>query len=185
MTGGLFPLPLSPVNDPTSEEEQTVKSKPSLYGDEAELYAEYNDRLRATVRRKVGTSLDNINDACSFAWVQLMATDPGRGFPVLAWLTTVAVREAIRLDRLERRPTKLTDRHEKSIGDRRTELESASRAREALRALAELPNRQRNVLSRKVAGYSYDEIAEQTGDSWRTVERQLVRARQALRKDAG
>jgi RNA polymerase sigma factor (sigma-70 family) len=152
-----------------------------LHGDEAKLYAEYSDRLRATVSRRVGTSADNIEDACSFAWFQLMRTDPGRGFPVLAWLTTVAVREAIRLDKRERRTAELTDLHHESVGDRRAELDEKTRAREALRALADLPDRQRDLVSRKVAGYSYDEIGEQTGDSFRTVERQLVRARKKLR----
>ena len=81
----------------------------NLHGDESELYAEHHDRLIRTVQKRVSTSPANIEDACSYAWFQLMRTDPGRGFPVLAWLTTVAVREAIRLDRRDRRPTELTD----------------------------------------------------------------------------
>lgn len=152
-----------------------------LHGDESELYAKHHDRLIRTVKGRVSTSRANVEDACSYAWFQLMRTDPGRGFPVLAWLTTVAVREAIRLERRDRRPTELTDHLGESLEDRKSDLSTAAEAREALRALADLPPRQRDALGRKIAGFSYDEISEQTGDSWRTVERQLLRARRRLR----
>jgi DNA-directed RNA polymerase specialized sigma24 family protein len=54
-------------------------------------------------------------------------------------------------------------------------------ARAALAAVSELKPRQRQLFARQLAGLSYDEIARATGDSWRTVERQLRRARVALR----
>jgi RNA polymerase sigma factor (sigma-70 family) len=58
-------------------------------------------------------------------------------------------------------------------------------AREALRALAELPERQAHLLARQAAGLSYDEIAAETGDSRRTVDRQLGRARAQIREAGG
>ena len=47
--------------------------------------------------------------------------------------------------------------------------------------LAGLPERKRGFLTAKVAGYSYDEIAAELNVSWLTVNRQLMRARGALR----
>jgi DNA-directed RNA polymerase specialized sigma24 family protein len=47
--------------------------------------------------------------------------------------------------------------------------------------LAGLPKRERTFLAADVAGYSYDEIAAQLDVSWLTVNRQLVRARSAVR----
>ena len=55
-------------------------------------------------------------------------------------------------------------------------------ALEALALLAALPERKRTFLALKVAGFSYDEIAAELGVSWLTVNRQLVRARAALRE---
>jgi DNA-directed RNA polymerase specialized sigma24 family protein len=42
------------------------------------------------------------------------------------------------------------------------------------------PDEARDLVSSKVAGFSYEEIGEQTGDSWHTIDRQLVRARRNL-----
>src|SRR3954466_8460332 len=70
-------------------------------GDEERLYITHANRLRRTVTANVNTSAANIEDACSFAWVQLVAKDPRRD-TVFGWLTTVAIREAIRLDRRDR-----------------------------------------------------------------------------------
>ncbi len=54
-------------------------------------------------------------------------------------------------------------------------------AREALRSLAVLPPRQRRILGLFAGGRSYREIATITGDSPRTVERQLMRAKTRAR----
>lgn len=57
--------------------------------------------------------------------------------------------------------------------------------REALRErramLAALSARQRRLLALQGLGFSYEEISALTGDSRRTVERQLQRGRAALR----
>jgi DNA-directed RNA polymerase specialized sigma24 family protein len=47
--------------------------------------------------------------------------------------------------------------------------------------VAALPDRTRTFLAAKVAGYSYDEIAAQLDVSWLTINRQLIRARSAIR----
>lgn len=50
-----------------------------------------------------------------------------------------------------------------------------------LEELRSLPERQRRILLLFAFGFTYVEIAERTGDTVRTVERQLCRARQGLR----
>jgi RNA polymerase sigma factor (sigma-70 family) len=59
--------------------------------------------------------------------------------------------------------------------------EPTIRAREALRELARLDERPRRIFALHVAGYSYEEIAQLTGDTVRTVDRQMGRARQRVR----
>ncbi len=71
---------------------------PPRHGDEAELYAQLATRLTKIVARQVRTSSANIEDACSFAWLQMLRYQPARE-TVLAWLIRVGTREAIRLDR--------------------------------------------------------------------------------------
>src|SRR3954447_4477426 len=70
-------------------------------GDEERLYIAHANRLRRIVTANVNTSVANIEDACSFAWLQLVAKDPRRE-TVFGWLARVAIREAIRLDRRDR-----------------------------------------------------------------------------------
>jgi RNA polymerase sigma factor (sigma-70 family) len=63
----------------------------------------------------------------------------------------------------------------------RRQRQRSLRSARALDALAGLPERKRTFLPLKVAGYSYEEIAAQLEVSWRTVDRQLGRARAAVR----
>ena len=56
--------------------------------------------------------------------------------------------------------------------------------RERLHAVSELPERQQKLLWLHALGLNYVEMAMQTGCTTRTVERQLVRARRALREAA-
>lgn len=148
--------------------------------DEAMLYAEFGERLLQAVRRIVATSEENVEDACSFAWMQLFRTAPERGPQLFAWLKTVAVHEAIRMDQRARRSASLDDVALEGV-PRGNALEPAIEAREALAALSDLPSRQREMFSLLMAGYSYREISQRTAATTRTVERQLLRARQHLR----
>jgi RNA polymerase sigma factor (sigma-70 family) len=54
--------------------------------------------------------------------------------------------------------------------------------RAGLEALAALPARQRAALTLRVSGHSHAEIAAALGMTARTVERQLGRARQRMRR---
>ena len=61
-------------------------------------------------------------------------------------------------------------------------VEDQLQALEALRALAALPDRQRQDLSLRVGGFSYREIAAMTdGRTYTNVNKHLVKARVAIR----
>ena len=75
--------------------------------------------------------------------------------------------------------------HTRSTSCRRAGAAEHAEALEALTLLAGLSERKRLFLTAKVAGYSYDEIAAELNVSWLTVNRQLVRARSAIRASRG
>jgi RNA polymerase sigma factor (sigma-70 family) len=159
----------------------TTRPTPPQQGDEAQLYRDLSYRLLRAVRASVHAPDPVIEDACSHAWVQLLRCQPDRE-TVYAWLKQVAIHEAWDLARRERRHLR-TDflaeddelRHDPVDTDLRVD------AREALRALADLPERQRTYLAMLIAGHSYTEIASATGVTFRTVNRHLARARSTLR----
>jgi DNA-directed RNA polymerase specialized sigma24 family protein len=62
-------------------------------------------------------------------------------------------------------------------------LDDALEALDALRTLAALPQRQRDDLTMKIAGYSYEEIRILTGGrSFTSVNKSLARARRRIRQ---
>jgi DNA-directed RNA polymerase specialized sigma24 family protein len=79
-----------------------------LQGDESRLFITYASRLRRIVDRAVNTGAANLDDACAFAWAQLVSRQPRRE-TVFQWLVTVAIHEAIRLDRRDRRTHPIDD----------------------------------------------------------------------------
>jgi RNA polymerase sigma factor (sigma-70 family) len=126
-----------------------------------------------------------IDDACQTAWSSLLerreAVMPGSE---LGWLSTTATREALRLLRCERNaepygqlavPAALADAPRFAPApDQRLELQ------ERLAEVRQLPVREQRVLMMHGYGYEYHEIAAVTGETRRTVARQLMRARQRL-----
>jgi RNA polymerase sigma factor (sigma-70 family) len=166
----------------------------SLLGDEAELFAQHSDRLLRQVRAAVNTSDAIVEDACAEAWAILLRRQPDRTPTLFGWLRIVAIREAIRMDRRARSAVSMdvlaatpTRADGDTLGVNREALPPTHSdgtvilAREALRELAQLPLRQRQLFALHVAGYSYEEISQLNGDSVRTVDRQLRRARQRVR----
>lgn len=162
----------------------------ALRGDEAELYRVHHDRLVRAVAGAVTAPQALIEDACQQAWSILMRRQPDRGLTLFAWLRTVAVHEAYRLSREERRDARLED----LAGDGEWEaweallgssgsLDDAIEARRALATLAALPATQRQDLTLRVAGFRYDEIAELGGRprSTNNVNKHLVKARARIR----
>jgi len=140
---------------------------PPQRGDEAELYRRHHRDLHRAVARVVRAPHELIEDACQTAWAILLRNQPDR-HSIFGWLRVVAIHEAYRLSALGRREMLLVPPRSDqpdwtdTIVDSRT-LDDAIRTLDALEALASLPQRQRTDLVLKVAGFSYDEIAELTG----------------------
>lgn len=127
-----------------------------------------------------------VDDACQSAWSSLL--EHGGAVAAggeLGWLSTTATRAALRLLRRERsaecgeEPPPLA-----SLDALRVPEPGPVRSFELRERLAEvkrLPLRQQRLLMLHGFGYEYDEIAAATGESRRTIARQLTRARRQLR----
>lgn len=151
------------------------------------LYAAKSTELHHAVRRAVNIPEDLVEDACSYAWCQLIANERiAAETTSFGWLYVVALRQGYVLSgRLRREPavglptelpqqTLATPDSWRAV-ERHLELET----RRVL--LAQIPERKRQLVLLHAAGFSYQEIARMTGDTLRTVERQLLRAKRALR----
>lgn len=150
-----------------------------LRGDEAQLYERYAERLERMVTSQVQSSHVVVEEACANTWLILLRCQPAR-HTTWPWLKVVAIREAWRLDELERRtlPIDLLA-SEPEIDCRVHEL--AEFHAELAQLERDLGARKRRILLLSAMGFTYVEIAEITGDSRRTVERQLLRARREVR----
>lgn len=148
------------------------------------LYADRAGDVRRLVRHDVRAPQPVIEDACQVAWTRLLprasGVPPERAF---AWLVTTAVREAFRMCRRELREASLEELAD--AGEDLGAYEDPTDARLLLGDLARLPDRQQRLMWLQAAGFSYDEMADRTGISHRTVDRQLLRARRRLRALAG
>src|SRR4051812_12186843 len=74
---------------------------PTPRGDEEALYRAHHTRLLSIVARDVSARPQVIEDACAYAWAELLARQPERT-SIVGWLRVVARREAIRLARSDR-----------------------------------------------------------------------------------
>lgn len=155
-------------------------------GDEDELYRRHHHNLERAVARAVTASPELVEDGCQTAWATLLRHQPER-YAIFGWLRAVAIREAWRLSRIEHRDLKLegittTDSTWHEITADPHDIHDTLEAREALRMMAALPNRQRVDLTLQVAGFSYDEIAELTGGrTFTNVNKHLAKARARVR----
>src|SRR4051794_28847196 len=149
-------------------------------GDEAHLYRVHHAELERAVRRAVLGPDACVEDACSFAWLQLLRLQPNRA-TVFGWLRTVAIHEAWRLARRERRDQHFEVPLDPCGGE---DLEHRVAARAVLRSLAALPERQRRYLALRIAGYSYHEITQLCDVTLTNVNKHLVRARSKLRRQS-
>ena len=164
---------------------------PAQQNEDAQLFAAFHAELHSMVRRCVKTSAANIDDACADAWLALLRFRPERRPTIRGWLVVVAIREAVKRDRRDRRLRTLVE-----FGDRedagaevvadvvpslQVSDEALHEARQALEQVAALDQRDREVFVLHVAGYSYDEIAELIGATRTAVDRYLRRARCHIR----
>jgi RNA polymerase sigma factor (sigma-70 family) len=153
-------------------------------GDVGELYGSLAGRLQQIVRLDVRAPDAVIEDACQVAWVRLLHhSNRVHRETVLAWLATTAAREALRLLRRDGRELPLDAGFEHD-GRPGTPHELIER-RERLQEVERLPERQQRVVWLHAIGLSYAEIALHEGCTRRTVDRQLLRARHALREATG
>ncbi len=163
--------------------------------DDAQLFAAFNAELHRTVRKCVNTSTANIEDACADAWLALLRYRPEQRRTLRGWLVVVAIREAVKRDRFDRRLRTLVEFGEREnasvevVADVVPSLQVSDEARheanDALARVAQLDERDRQVFVLHVAGYSYDEIAELTGATRTAVDRYLRRARCHVRGCTG
>jgi RNA polymerase sigma factor (sigma-70 family) len=160
-----------------------------VVGDLDELYRLLAPRLRQIVRSDVRAPEPVIEDACQIAWSRLIRhSERVRSDAVLSWLATTAVREAFKLARRDGRELSLDAELERT-----GELSFPSHApgpaellelRDRLAEVGRLPERQQRLIWMHAAGLTYVEIADRTGDTRRTVERQLLRAKGRLEQGA-
>jgi DNA-directed RNA polymerase specialized sigma24 family protein len=155
---------------------------PRAHHDVDELYRRQSHKLHRSVAGAVRAPNELIEDACQTAWMIMLRAQP-RCHSAFGWLRAVAIHEAYRLI--------ATESHLKTGACARSQtedvllqlpdqpsLEDILDARDTLRLLAALPERQRTDLALKVAGYSYKEIQTRTpGRTWTNVNHSLVKAR--------
>jgi RNA polymerase sigma factor (sigma-70 family) len=158
-----------------------------VVGDEAQLYEALAVRLEHIVRAEVHAPREVIEDACHHAWTKLINhSEKVEREKALTWLVRTAVRQAWRLNRREHRELSLEASSENQVerlivSPRAGPLEHLE-ARERLAELEQLPERQRRLVWLRAVGLSYVEMAAFTGDTERTVERQILRATDRFRQ---
>jgi RNA polymerase sigma factor (sigma-70 family) len=158
-------------------------------GDVEELYGLLAGRLEHLVRLDVRAPDVVIEDACQFAWSRLLHhRDRVHRETVMSWLVRTAVHEAFKLLRRARRELSLEAAAEgpmpSAMGWEPAPCELIEHY-ERLAELGRLPLRQQRALWLHALGLSYSEIARHEGCTTRTVERQLLRARHAIKETAG
>jgi RNA polymerase sigma factor (sigma-70 family) len=151
-------------------------------GDVDELYGLLARRVERIVRRGVHAPDVVIEDACQIAWSRLLH-DPHRVHreTAMSWLVSTATHEALRLLRRARRELSLEAADHALWRSEATPAEVIE-CRARLAELGRLPERQQRAVWLHGVGLSYAEIARHEGCTIRTVERQLLRARRAIRQ---
>jgi RNA polymerase sigma factor (sigma-70 family) len=152
-----------------------------------QLYARSAGQVRRRVRSDVNAPEAVIDDACQVAWIRLLHhRERVRREAAVPWLVTTAVHEALKLIRRAGHEVSLEVLIEAAGDAPLSESEVGPSPEEtvgrrlALEELEELSERQRRLLWMQGLGFSYAEIRNHTGDSARTVQRQLIRARSRL-----
>ena len=150
----------------------------------ADLYAAHAVRVRRLVRLGVRAPDAVIEDACQVAWMRLVRHRARvRRETAVRWVVRVGVNEALTLVRRARRDVSLDALADDTVGATLGTpdlIEDLAERRARLDAIGGLPARQRRLVWLQGLGFSYAEMAGETGDSRRTVERQLLRAKQTL-----
>ncbi len=154
--------------------------------DVGELYGRLSDRLEQIVRLDVRAQDVVIEDACQFAWTRLVFhRDRVQRDSTLSWLARTAVHEAVKQVRRDGRELSLDAAFEAGgdavVRPRAPAPDELVAARQRLAQVELLPQRQQRLLWMQGVGLSYTEMSARTGCTPRTVERQVLRARQKVR----
>jgi RNA polymerase sigma factor (sigma-70 family) len=157
----------------------TTTSAPQLLGDEADLFLAHHEPLQRYIARAVPGHPAAVEEACAYAWTELVRRQPDRD-RIVAWLAVVARHEAIRLARRARREPCIADPRHTPLWSSSSDLTRTLDTRAALQLVATLPARKRAVLGMRIGGHSHAEIAGALQMTPRTVQRQLTRARAAV-----
>ena len=158
----------------------------------AALYAAEHDHLTNLVTRRLrNVDAQTIEDACSFAWMQILRKPTvsldGPRHSIMGWLTLVAERQAWTLVKRQQRSVGVDDEHQLEVasidtGEFVPSSEQLALLRERLDLVRQLPERPRRFLLRLMVGYSYSDIAAAEDVSYRIVNRQVARAKRLLRQ---
>ena len=160
---------------------------PPQQGDEHELFERYSERLRRVTRFAISTSPEIVDDACAFAWMQLLSSQPRRE-TVWGWLRVVARNRALELDQLARSQASAevsidtNNGHDYLVTADRGRVEVALATMELRERLQRLPQREREIVFLNAAGWRYVELAERLGISYTRVNQLLVRANRRFRE---
>jgi RNA polymerase sigma factor (sigma-70 family) len=164
-----------------------IESTNAGAGDVGLLYVLLAKRLEQIVRADVRAPDAVIEDACQFAWSRLIHhRHRVHREKVMSWLARTAVHEAIKLLRRDHRELSLDVASEEAVPCSMPSTPAPHglvENRERLGQLRWLPERQQRILWLNALGLSYAEIATREHCTVRTVERQLLLARHALRQD--
>jgi DNA-directed RNA polymerase specialized sigma24 family protein len=146
------------------------------------MFARYHHSLRGRVAAVVHTSQANVEDACMHAWVQLFNCELHGRPEHTNWLTTVAIREAVKLDRGDRRTVTLSVEAAGERLDPHDAFAVSDQLAYAAAVIQEagLTERQLHMLSLQLSGMTYAQIAQSTTCSLRVVERQILRAHEKI-----
>ena len=148
----------------------------------SDLYEAFAERLQQIVRFSVRAPDAVIDDACQLAWGQLVGhCTRVRRETARAWLATTASREAVRLMRCAGCEVPLEELETPGQAAKVPRPDRLAELRARLDAIRSLPERQQRLVWLQGMGFTYAEMARFTGDTQRTVERQLLRAKRKLR----
>jgi RNA polymerase sigma factor (sigma-70 family) len=157
----------------------SMHPRPSF--DVANLYP----RLAPKLRRIVGANLEApdcvVEDACQIAWTALLDEPPlVDESHVLSWLATTARREALLMLRRSAIELRVIEGGAPTAEADAEDPQRSAEFWERLGQVRRLPRRQQRIVWMRCLGFRYAEIAQETGETLRSVERQLADARSKL-----
>jgi DNA-directed RNA polymerase specialized sigma24 family protein len=143
----------------------------------AESFADYENVLAARVRAVVDASDDVVDRACWMACAQLLHHELAGVDAGHSWLTTLAIREAVKLSREAPGRTRCAGK----AGSGGSHMGELLLARAALVVQdAGLTAKQLQAVALSMWGLSDERIAAVTGDSQRAAERSIARGHEKL-----